>query len=420
MDLPFEVRSIIWEHLFPVQMDKHGNRKLIRINRVTPTATLKHVFVYRIRDTHDWDLETCTGLEINLMLCNRQISREVAQLVYGQQIFRFEGLNSIDTWRWLDRIGVLNTNCMRYVRFTKIALHNTRAEPGDEHRIRISKILGCLPQLRSLKCPAGMETLPEQNKMPGSKYSMIISMVSHMVHLEYLHLIATSHHLDILQHVTRDMPNLRHLVLKGPLHSGDNTQIKTLFEHIPRLRHLHLVGFLDECVQDDSWQHFFENIAPLECFEYKGRFLSKTKIKAFTTQHGKTLRHLKLCLDDDFLAQDARQYTLGLSLLFDNLPVLEVLQIRYWLLIVPVLFTILPPSLEALSTEIISREAQEVSHGLLDLDTRCPKLKYFRLLHHSQTHPLQCFGLDFHMAIDHLRSNGRIEVEPLMCITSDC
>ena len=432
MTLPYDVRCIIWKLAFPVQWDDSGDRKVICIRHVVNEIVVEDDLGYP-NDTHDWNHRLCTGLQSqrNLLLCSRQAFQEIAPFLYSQQIFRFEGFDAADTSHWLDQIGTSNTSSIQHIHLTRAALDET-----ESNNICTSHILKRLPQLRSLKCPAGIkETMPEKNGESYLQCSRIISAVSILVHLQYLYLDApshhpdpTEHHLTILQSLAGHLQNLRHLVLKGicNIDRENEAQMKHLFEGLPNLKHLRLDHFLEDCLIHDFWNNFFKYVAPLESLEYHGRFLTKAHVDSLAFQHGTTLRFLKLYIYDrgcEFptTSTAVRQQTLPiLSLLFNNLPVLEILKLNCTQLC-PQVLTILPPSLKALNAVVFCDIGQYKGYGLLDLETRCPKLKYLRLDNTLTDRSSDCSSCPaFHEILDYLRRRGRIEIEAVLCIASDC
>ncbi|MCJ1237477.1 hypothetical protein MMC14_005463 [Varicellaria rhodocarpa] len=415
MNLPFEVRNLIWEALFPIQWDDYGKRKIIRLMILPEIHPTKHVHLTHKDDGVDWNDELCTTLHTNIIHCNRQISQEVTPFIYGRQTFQIEHYG-IDVLCWLNSIGISNTRSIRQLQLDEgpVCTYHNRETIGNG-RTQVSEVLECLPQLRSLAFQYDIRGELGEDEELGSR---VIAAIHGMVNLEYLSLNAMSHQLHSIRSLTGHKRQLRYLELNGrcirPI--KDDKEMKGIFEDLPCLKHLRLEHFLNFSNNSVGRRKFFEYIAPLECLEYAGTYIPEFRANSLTSRHGSTLRFLKLCLEDRLEEDepDPRRYS-DLLRLFDNLPILEILKLRSYSLSTAVL-SILPPSLEAAAVETLDRSERDMGADLQSLKARCPTLKHLRLTSHSQC----ASSPGFHPEVENLRANGGIEVESVSCIIEDC
>ena len=414
MNLPFDVRNLVWDALFSTQWDDYGNRKFIRLKILRESHPPKYVHSTHQDDVPDWSNELCTSIHTNIIRCNRQISREVTPFIYGRQTFQVERYG-IDVLCWLNSIGISNTRSIRYIQVDEGSVCSHHRETVGNGRTQVADVLERLPQLRSL---AFQYDFREELGEDGELGSRIIAAIRGMVNLECLSLKAMSHQLHSVRSLTGHMRQLRYLELNGRCISAikDEKEMKDIFENLPRLRHLRLEHFLYFSNNSVVRRKFFEHIAPLECLEYAGTYLPMIRAVSLTSRHGSTLRFLKLCVGDRLgeSEPDFWKYS-NLLRLFDNLPILEILKIRSSSLSTAVL-SILPPSLEAAAVEALDHSERDMGADLQSLKARCPNLKHLRLT--SQSPCASSPG--FHTEADNLRSNGGVEVELVSCIIADC
>ncbi|MCJ1438621.1 hypothetical protein MMC27_008011 [Xylographa pallens] len=394
LDLPLEVRYMMYELVFTPITDNYGNLQVVHIKGDCYTDGLQCPNQDKSRRRWDrklWCPQYATKFaarfETGLLYVCRQTHVEAASCLYGQQVF---SLPSPDlTHEWMDSIGTENQGHIRHVVISRsnglrVGLEDTMAGAWTE-------VIELLPRIKTMTVlQPELLRRPDWNMDRTGKVFLrreAEHAISSLHGLAFLRL--DSHHCSL--RFLKNKLDLETLILKPLSFSTENWD--DAFAHLPSLKNL----FLDlSKVSEENMalfpEHFLGNIAPLRSFGWKGGIIPEAVAIHLQLRHGSTLQELYLKYEgaalyesDPVASSTFRQpkklspseYQILVNLLH-HLPLLTALRLEYQCN--SSILRDLPIGLQQLDVAFREHNHKNLRHNAHELLLRCPSLERLRLM----------------------------------------
>ena len=202
LDLPFELRMMIWAFLCPLLLDACGNLKTLSVDFGDSSSA----GWMRENSNNAWLLFHRLGSVINpriLRTC-RLFNKELAPFIYGQQVIGL--VNTENALKWLKSIGRVNWSHIRHIHL---------GEPDWQGK-SIPTILAGMPKLKSLDIFGTylIRYRCKSPRMPTPLHISVTKAIANLSHLYHLHLGSNAYNVEL----AKDNPTLERLTVEvGPL-----------------------------------------------------------------------------------------------------------------------------------------------------------------------------------------------------------